>query len=251
MVYSATSPVICFLDESATDATDTDFAVVAGMVMNRKDIPEFDSAWSAMLDRHEALDGLHMRDLGPKGPYPHLVGEKCAACLAEAVSIINRTRIFTFAASHNNRIHEASFSTKLREEVFSVYSLAFMMTVEINRASAAHQGYTSTIDFVFDEGNRYRRQVQALYDSIRANPEAEEYKVGTLEFCSDKQVPALQGADLISWAMRRRKAGKEMKNHHAPLNDLFDKFFADSPMREDVLQQMSESFARMEAGLAE
>lgn len=61
------SPVVCFLDESATDANDTDFAVLGGLVMNRKDLPEFNAVWAAMLAKHK-LAALHMIDLGPKGP---------------------------------------------------------------------------------------------------------------------------------------------------------------------------------------
>src|SRR5712692_1787955 len=99
MTSSKPSPVVCFLDESATDARDSDCAVLAGTVMNRKDIPEFDSARNAMRARHGLASGLHMIELGPKGPYPLLVGDACTAMLADAVSAINRCRVFTFGAS--------------------------------------------------------------------------------------------------------------------------------------------------------
>ena len=106
------------MDESATDAKDSDHAVLGGSVMNRRDVPEFDVAWDQMLTKHGLTDGLHMKQLGPKGPYPHLVGDACAAMLAEAVTVINSCRIFTFGASWDNRKHEALFSAEMRTEHF-------------------------------------------------------------------------------------------------------------------------------------
>jgi hypothetical protein len=86
------SPIVCFLDESATDAKDSDQAVLWGIVLNRKDLSEFDSLWNAMLARHGAKSGIHMIELGPNGPYPHLIGDACIALLSEAVGLINHFR---------------------------------------------------------------------------------------------------------------------------------------------------------------
>src|SRR5687767_13813981 len=104
------SPVVCFLDESATDAKDTHFAVLAGSVMNRSDLPVFDFEWKEMLQRYGLTYGLHMIDLGPGGKYPDVVGDRCSAMLTDAVAIINKFRIFTFAATWHNRKHELLFS---------------------------------------------------------------------------------------------------------------------------------------------
>jgi hypothetical protein len=249
MAAIAPSPIVCFLDESATDARDSDQAVVGGIVLNRKDIAEFDASWKSMLARHGAPAGIHMIKLGPKGPYPHLVGEACAALLTEAVRIINTSRIFTFGASTDNRRHEALFSQDLREKYFSVYTMAFMMAVEINRASAARAGYLGDIDYVLDEGNRYRPHVKAMYDIIRVTPDLAQFKVGSLEFCNDSGIPSLQAADIIAWATRRVKAGKPFKDVHEPLEGLFDSCYADSPAPDDVIRGMSQRFALAEQGI--
>ncbi len=165
------SPIVCFLDESATDAKDSDHAVLAGTVMNRRDIPGFDAAWLAMLERHGATSGLHMNDLGPKGPYPKLVGDTCVGMLTDAVSVINKWRIFTFGASWDNRKHEELFSDAMRQEHFSVYAMTFMMAVEVNRGSAAHQGYDGEIDYVVDDGNRFKRHMTRMHRVIKQLPD--------------------------------------------------------------------------------
>jgi hypothetical protein len=190
-----------------------------------------------------------MIELGPKGPYPHLIGDACAALLTEAVGLINNFRIFTFGASTDNRQHETLFSDSLREEHFSVYASGFMMAVEINRAIALREGYAGNIDYVLDAGNRYRRHVVQLHNSIRTLPELAEFKVGLLEFKTDAGIPALQAADVVTWATRRVRAGKAIKGVHVPLNGLFDDCYVDSPMPKDIAMKLSKSFARAEAGL--
>ena len=243
------SPVVCFLDESATDAKDSDHAVLAGTVMNRKDIAEFDAAWLDMLKRHGAASGLHMRDLGPKSRHPHLAGNACTAMLSDAVRIINRCRIFTFGASWDNRKHEGLFSETMRQKHFSVYALAFMMAVEINRASAARQNYNGEIDYVLDDGNRFKRHIVQMHDVIGRLPEPAEHKVGSLVFGTDAEIHALQAADVIAWATRRVKAGKQFQSVHKPLNGLFDRYHADAPAPADIIGQMAKRFALAEAGL--
>ncbi len=244
------SPVVCFLDESATDAEDSDHAVLAGIVMNRSDLLEFEAAWAAILARHGAESGIHMKTLSPKGPHPHLVGDACAAMLTDAVQVINRCRIFTFGTSWDNRKHEALFSNQMRRKYLSVYGLAFMMAVEINRATAARQGYTASIDYVLDDGNRFKHHIVQMHNSIRTLPELAQFSVGSLRFEDDAAVPALQAADIIAWATRRRKAGLDLKGVHEPLSRLFDDFYADSPYHA-IIREMSERFALAEAGLSD
>ena len=245
---AATAPVVCFLDESATDANDSDFAVLGGLVMNRKDIAEFEAAWTAMLAKHR-LAALHMIDLGPGGPYPDVIGDACSALLVDAVRAVNTCRIFSFGASWNNRAHEALFSSNMRKRFFSVYCLGFLMVVEINRASAAHQGYDNVIDYVLDDGNRFKRQVRQMYNSIRALPELSNHKVGSLTFETDSKVLALQAADVVAWATRREFSGKGLTGVYEPLRGLFDQSYVHSPAPTNLIEVMSARFAVAEANV--
>ena len=182
--------------------------------------------------------------------YPHLVDDACAAMLTDAVAVINHVRIFTFGASADNRQHEILFSPAMRQRHFSVYAMAFMMAVEINRASAAHQGYTANVDFVLDDGNRYRRQVEGMHAAIQRSEELARFQVGSLDFKTDSEVLALQAADVIAWSTRRVKAGKHLGGVHAPLKALFDECYADSPAPADPIRDLARSFAVQEAELA-
>ena len=202
-----------------------------------------------MLRRYALADGLHMIDLGPGGKYPNVVGDRCSEMLNEAVAIINEYRIFTFSATWHNRKHELLFSASMRQRFFSVYGLLFMMAVEVNRGSAVHAQYEQTIDYVLDDGNQFKTQVDQMYQSIRKLPELAAHKVGRLEFFPDTTVPALQAADVIAWSMRRRLAGKQLAGVHSPLNALFDRFFTHSPAPERIVRMMSRRFALAEQNI--
>jgi hypothetical protein len=240
--------MVCFLDESETDSTSTEHAVLGGIVMDRSAVTRFNEAWNEMTTQSRMTKGLHMCKLGPKGDYPHLVGRPCSDMLREAVAIINHFRLFTFGASWDNRKHEALFSDHMRQRYFSVYGLAFMMAVEINRGSGSNAGYSTPIDYVLDDGNRFKSHIQQMYDSIKNNPELAEFNVGSMEFADDKNVPALQAADVIAWATRRVKAGKPLKGVHMPLASLFDRFYCDSPAPDGVIQKMATQFRSAENG---
>src|SRR5438132_1668476 len=128
-----TSPIVCFLDESATDDRASDRAVLGGIVMNRRDLLEFESAWSAMLD-----------------------------------------------------------------------------------------------DYSVDAGNKFRRHVAAMAVSLTTNPELAQYGVAKIHFEDDLQVPALQAADLVAWATRRRSSSSSFTGPFASIRRLFDKTYVES-----------------------
>jgi hypothetical protein len=124
-----------------------------------------------------------------------------------------------------------------------------MMAVEVNRAKSEREGSRSVIDYVLDDGNQYKKHILQFHDAIHKNSDLAEFRVGALTFNTDTNVPALQAADVVAWASRRRKAGMPMTRHYEPLNRLFDDCYADSPAPEDVMKVMSERFALVEKGI--
>jgi len=242
------APVVCFLDESATDANDSDLAVMGGFVINRRDIPEFEAGWKRMLKKHR-LAALHMVELGTSGPYPHLVGDACKAMLTDAVKAANLCRIFSLGATWNNRSHEELFSAYLRGKHLSVYGLIFLMVVEINRASAAKQNYKHKIDYVLDDGNRFKKHVNQYKSAIKGAATLAANLVGEVDFKTDSSVLGLQAADLISWATRRKYSGKGLNGVHEPLEGLFDQFYVHSPAPPKLIKLMSKRFEVAECNI--
>jgi len=237
------SLIVCFLDESETDAN-TPHAVLGGITMNRKELPEFDSRWNQMLAAHRLPDGLHMIDLGPNGKYPHLVGDACAAMLTEAVDIINDCRIATFVAPLNNRTHKTVFSSEIRDINFSVYFFAFLMAVVLNQRNAEGHGCSEPIDYILDEGNRFKEHIVAIKEVVASDPQFDQYKIGIIDFGTDSKIPALQAADVIAWSARRRNAGLQFGSpHHTPLQKLFSGAFIDPYLPADALVELSASLS--------
>ncbi len=237
------SAIVCFLDESETDAN-TEQAVVGGITLRRGDLPEFDERWTAMLTKHGLTNCLHMIDLGLKGPYPSLIGDACAAMLTEAVTIINDCRIITLVAPLDNRKHETFVSAEIRNYNFSVYFLAFLMAVTINHANAEHCGYQGNVDFILDAGNKFATHIEAANGPIHKEAGFEGFQIGDIEFGTDSSILALQAADVIAWSARRRNAKKPFGHpHHTPLPTLFAGAFIDPILPDAALTQMAQAFA--------
>lgn len=240
---SPASPIVCFLDESATDDARADRAVLGGLVMNRRDVQDFEASWSRLLAKYRVNGGVHVSAFGPAGKNAHLTDPECEALYAEAVTVINHVRIFTFGCSLSNRRIESAFSTNARELGASAYGVAFLMCVTVNHESAAFHGYNGPIDYVLDEGNKYRHHIEGMSRAIGTIPELRRFRVGGLTFEDDSGTIPLQAADVVAWATRRRSARRHFQGVLRPLEGLFDEFFVESPLSDAPLRQLAESIA--------
>lgn len=249
MASDYSSPIVCFLDESATDDRVSDRAVLGGIVMNRKDLPEFDNAWGVMLSAYGVVEGLHMKEFGPGGKNEHIVGADRGQLFSDAVAIIKSTNIFSFGASLSNRLHEQSFSQAVRASVLSAYAAAFMMCVTVVGESGRKRGYDGNTDYSLDSGNNFRRHVEAMAVALTTEPELAQYGVGRVHFEDDVQVPELQAADLVAWATRRRSSSSHFRGPLSSLERLFDETYVESPLPDGPRLTLAASVARREAGL--
>jgi hypothetical protein len=248
MKLEAPSPIVCFLDESATDDQRTDHAVLGGMLINRSHIPEFEELWQTMLTKYAVVGGVHISAFGPKGSNAHIAEVDCEALYREAVEIINRVKIAAFGCSLDNRKIERAFDTAVRDQGANAYGLAFLMCVTVNSETAAAHNYRGEIDYVLDEGNRFRRHVEGMHRTIRESEELKRFRVGTIAFDSDSKVLALQAADVIAWATRRRSSSGHFNDVLNPLTGLFNDSYVESPLPDGPLRELSESLARSQRG---
>jgi hypothetical protein len=243
----STAPVVCFLDESGTDDQQLDDAAVGGILINQRHLNEFDRAWNAMLRFHGVRNGLHLKEFGPGGKNAHLVGENRAMLFTAAVQIIDDFKIVTMGASLDNRRRKKAFSAALQARLLSSYGLAFMMCVAFHSKNAAHHGYEDRIDFVLDAGNPRSSHVRKIHEIVTADETMKMYQVGTLAFCDDETVPALQAADVIAWATRRRRSGKQFNSAYQPLLGLFNNTYIENALDDATLADLSARFAAIEA----
>jgi hypothetical protein len=125
------------------------------------------------------------------------------------------------------------------EHVFGVYGMCFLLAVVMNHMVSAKVDYKMRVPFIMDTGNNYKHHVLESYGSIIRNQLADDYHLGSLTF-SDDSLNALQAADVIAWAARRKMV-KDFPIGFEPLADIFNDSHWDHPISDVALINISKN----------
>jgi len=229
--------VTCYLDESATDGG-TPKAVVGGLQMNESHFMGFDSEWREMLCKF-SLSAIHMKDFGAHGARAQVPIDKRRAIFHRAVQIIADHNICTMAVTVDNAQFRSILPNVIRQNV-SLYSLAFMGCVVGNHLIAKANGYAQRVSFVMDTGNPYAKQVLWSHAALtEVQKDGHFLNLGSITFDDDERLSALQAADIICWAVRRRATGYPLHNGFEPIKEILDaRGHNQSPVPEDSIRDI-------------
>jgi hypothetical protein len=240
--------VSCYLDESATDGS-TPIAVVGGLLINSLHFVGLDKKWRAMLDEFSLWPGLHMKDFGRHHRFAHMPPDKCESIFTRAAEIIKEHNICTIAATLEQDRYKALLSRGLRRYA-SAYGLCFMACVAGSHKIAQAHNYQKRVAFVVDPGNPYAEQVFFMHQAlVEAQTDENFLNLGSLTFDKDDNVTALQAADVVCWAVRRRATGYPFVNGFEPIEKILDdQAHNQAPYPEDAMRDLR---ARLKAAKPE
>jgi len=227
MAVSAT----CYIDESGTDSSSA-VAVVGGVMLNQQQFFWLDVEWRKCLCRHHIPWPLHMREFGPRGKLKDLRSEERRALFTDAVKVINETKGFSVVSTLNSDQYRTVFKGI---SSMSMYAACFANLAMLNGLSAQMSDYQRNIAYVLDEGNDYKHEILEAYPLLRNA----DLRVGSLTFESDNGLSALQVADVVSWATRRKQAS-ELRSGFEPLTDLFDDKHSEVPYEPEWMLEVAE-----------
>jgi len=212
--------VTCYLDESGTDDL-APTAVVAGVVLNKRRFFSLDRLWGEMLARHGVEPPLHMREFGRKGRLRHIGKNERRALFSAAADLINSHKVYTVAAT----LTQAQFKTLLTPDIrktMGAYGMCFILCVYLNHLVAQQKQYRPNIAYVLDTGNNCKHQVIEAHGAMKEWQHSKPLHVGALAFEDDKQVGALQAADVTAWGVRRKMIGSSFKSGFEPIKEILD-----------------------------
>ncbi len=213
--------VTCYLDESATDRG-TPTAVVAGLLINKSHFIGLDKKWNAMLDEFGLRPGFHMKDFGLHGRFADMSPETRRRIFDRVLQIIRDHNICTLAVTLEHAQYRAVFPED-SERAMSQYGLCFIACVIGNHQIAAGNAYAKRVAFVVDSGNPYAEQVRLAHKDItRVQADGHFLNLGSLTFDLDDHITALQAADAVCWAVRRRAAKYPFVDGFEPLEGILD-----------------------------
>jgi hypothetical protein len=232
-----TFAVNLYLDESATDGG-TPEAVVAGILTNRAGFLGLDESWKECLASHK-LKALHMKDFGQHGSLAALQAEGRKAIFSDAVSIINKYKLYSVGASITYAKYMEKLSPAIRDAM-SVYGFCFILSAYAEHLRAVHNKYDKNIGFILDFGNPYAAHVLEAHAALKRWQDTKPLNVGSLKFEDDKVVSALQAADLVAWSVRRRLTKSPFGNGFEPLLGIFDDAHSEVAWDGGWLQQLTD-----------
>ena len=191
------------------------------------------------MSAHAVIPPIHMRKFTP-----HDLSRQLTSLCADSCFLLwcALTMITTWAASCGPQ--ERGLWARILAGVtnMSMYAACFAQATMTNDILARKSGYHSTIDYVLDNGNRYRndiREAHSVFTSKRVN-------IGSLDLDNDDSNCALQPADMISWTVRRRHAGR-LSAGFEPLTELFDEQYLEVPYKEEWMQTVADKLKEQAA----
>jgi hypothetical protein len=215
--------VTCYLDESGTDSQ-SQYAVVAGLVMNRDNFIMFDFMWNEILRRHKIIPPLHMKEFGQHGKHKKLTYPETFSLFSDIAKLINCHKIISIAGIMNQIQYNNIMTDEIRKS-FGIYGMCFLLCAFLNHKNAIHSLYHKNIAFLLDAGNEHCGHIVVAYKEVKRQKEKLNIPLhaGSLNFDSDSNISALQAADIIAWAVRRRAIGLPIGKGFQPISAIIDR----------------------------
>lgn len=223
----------CYVDDSGTHEQ-SDIVVLGGIVLDRASFIRFNDKWRPMLRRY-CIDTLHMTDfVRPYGKHIGMYQELKIALFTEAVAIINACKLFSISVKVSHAPYRDSVPIEIYREHVAPYTSAFIYLARFNAVHADHNNYPDRITYLVDETRNFAEQIRNAHVLVKAWENSHGtgvVRTGALAFDSDDNVSALQAADLVAWAARRKLSGDDLVNEFVPLKEVLRERFLESGAR--------------------
>ena len=213
------SVVTCYCDDSGSDA----YAFMGGPVLNRSMFLEFDHKWAKVLDEFRIEPPLHMTEfVRPYGKHIGMHHELKLALFTKVTRLIRNHRIYSVSIGIPLIDFDSLVSSEIARKLARPFTMALMVVVIVNNSFAEEHGYYGNIAYLVDRGS-FGGQFADAYNMVcdfEKRTGAPSHP-GNMAFGSDSENCALQAADVIVWAARRRHESG-LTGEFKPLEKLFD-----------------------------
>lgn len=198
-----------YIDDSASEVGDRRL-FLAGYVNTDDKWIAFSDEWNRALETHPSIDYLHMVEAqGFRGQFNGWSEKDRSAKILALASVIERYRFWWTAASVSRVEYESILAPAAPYPLKNPYFACFwgvLQTLARYHAGLSTADMPST-DFIFDEQGGLGQGAALWFEWIKKEqpPELRRYFGSTPIFCSDREVVALQAADMLAWHLRRSR----------------------------------------------
>jgi hypothetical protein len=200
--------MICYCDDSGSHE-ECPVAVVGSILLNKEQFINLDAKWNKLLDEFK-LESIHMKDfVRPDGRYSTMPREMKLSLFTSIARQIILNRLYSVSILVPQSDLKTLLSPDIYRHVMGPYSMAFFATMLLNGTIAHATHYGGRISYLVDKGSKHHHlQIDAAHTvvlELESHAEKTSRYIGSLTFDLDNNNNALQAADVIAWAYRRRK----------------------------------------------
>ena len=191
--------------------------------MSRIDSKAFAGRWARMLARYKIVPPLHMADFFGWGKYSTWYPEIKRALFWDVSTRINEHKLYSVSIAISQTAFMEELSLHVRNNLITPYAFAFFSLVAANQTfSQKQQSGPVKISYLADEGFGHQQQLNDAH-AVVVNLEVKAggfRHTGPLAFDSVDDVPALQAADVITWASRKKQLFGNLPEGFEPLDEV-------------------------------
>ena len=238
-------PLKAYYDDSGTDAA-SQVTVLAGPVMSEQAFVEFEEKWSLLLESYEIPHPLHMKDFSGGGKHSSLSFGTKRELFGKAAGIINQYKLFSVSIGIPQVLFDSLLPKKVRKRQFGPYVLAFISAVLVNKALLDKSKLYGkrTISYLVDDGCAGKGQLLEAHSVVvGAGVGKRKFRhTGSITFDTDDRVSALQSADMVAWAARRRAVCGPLTGAFAPLEEVLSEAQEERHKHIDISEEGVQQF---------
>ena len=218
---------------------------MAGIVLEYDRFTWLDLDWQKVLTKHNVCSAIHMTDFGKTGVLADVPGPIRFALFTDLVAVINEHKRYSIAATLSTDQHKQYFGKSAKKTgLVSMYSTCFLLLALSHGKQATHDKYQCDIPYLLDDGNEHKSEVILTHGFLvdtfyRTHP----VHVGPLSFGDDKTSSALQAADVVTWAVRRKRAGLPFERGLEPVEAVLSEIHLEQTFKEDWMADVAADLA--------
>lgn len=185
-----------FIDDSGEESMQ--FTLMGGPVYAQKDLHALEYEWDRLCLQHQITGPIHMRNFGrPNGRLAHLTNDQRLYLFQDLVLLINRKKIYSLTVAVNNLEFEQYFPVSQFRGYMGSAPLAYLWCMILNQLIMKKQ----PMAYVVARSN-VNSQIADCYSFWESVGSCE-----SLGFDEPRNLSALQAADMVAWANRRKQDG--------------------------------------------
>lgn len=235
--------VTCYLDESGTHDS-SPYTVVAGLILNRHNFISLGIEWQRLLCEMRIKSPIHMKEFGrPHGELGYLTDDERYLLFANIAAIVNSHKIISIAGTIDQQQYREILKIDKRKQM-SPYGLCYAICAIKNHHNANYNKYDKNIAFVLDDGCENSGHILTTHRVLKEWQKKEPYHMGSITFADDKNVPALQAADIIAWGVRKRLLKEPFDKGYNYIENIISENHVEEPWKTDDLQGLARRFMK-------